>query len=203
MRPAALLGLALFLPACDSCSPGAPANGKAAAPSAAPTVAAAPRSPATQITPIAPAAKDAPPPPSSAAPAASAAETAPAPAEDPASLRCRGALAKAGAELRNWPSRTLDTLRRDSGARGGVDTEGVVTDTVLPEPCPEGAQCKPSPPPYAVFSLLDAPKETFIGVTPSADELTIGERVKFSVILCGTWTYGGSINYGEIVAISR
>jgi hypothetical protein len=118
-------------------------------------------------------------------------------------MRCGGGLAKASSQLRGWPSRTLDALRRDGGARGGFDTEAIVTDTVLPEPCAEGAQCKPGPPPYAVFALLDAPKETFVGVTPSADELTIGERVKFSVVLCGSWTYGGSINYGEIVAIAR
>jgi hypothetical protein len=59
------------------------------------------------------------------------------------------------------------------------------------------------PAPYAVFALLDAPKGTFIGVIPSVDELTIGERVKFSIVLCGTWTYGSAINDGEIVAISR
>lgn len=122
---------------------------------------------------------------------------------DAQKLRCGGKQAKADTALRRWPERPLEELRRGGDARGGFDTEGFVTDTFLPAPCPEGVQCKPQPPPYAVLAPLDGSSGTFIGVTGSAGEITIGERLRFSVILCGSKTYGATLNEGEIVAIVR
>lgn len=201
MRRAALLCL-LFLPACEaSCSSCASSAGSGASPpraaSAAPSVKAASTAP-PRPAPTAPA--EAPTPAPAAEPAV---EVLPVSAAEAGKLRCGGQQAKAGAALRRWPERPLEELRRGGDARGGFDTEGVVTDTFLPAPCPEGAHCKPQPPPHVVLAPLDGASGTFIGVTGSAGEITIGERFRFSVILCGSKTYGATINEGEIVAIAR
>lgn len=203
MRRAALLGL-LFLPACEaSCSSCASSAGSGAPPP--PAASAAPAVKAVSTTPARPApAAPADAPAEAPAPAAEpAAEVQPVSAAEAGKLRCGKQQAKADAALRRWPARPLEELRRGGDARGGFDTEGVVTDTFLPAPCPEGAQCKPQPPPHVALAPLDGSSGTFIGVTGSAGEITIGERLRLSVILCGSRTYGATINEGEIAAIER
>ena len=192
MRRAALLGLFL-IPACNgSCGSSQPPE--ASAPASARPSGPAPAATRSAAPPAAPTAPEPPAAPTAAAPVS---------AEEAAKLSCAQRTAAAETALRGWPSRPLEALRREGRERGGFDTEGTVTDTFLPAPCPEGAHCKPQPPPHVVLAPLDGSRGTFIGLTPSAGSISIGERLRFSVILCGSRTYGGTINEGEIVAITR
>lgn len=84
-------------------------------------------------------------------------------------------------QLEGWPTKKISELTIDGGR---FDTEGVVTFSFVPIPCPEGATCKPQMSSHVQLRETKDAKDALVLYTPDPKSIPADVPIRVSAELC-------------------